>query len=224
MANLYGGDTEIKTRVSLLDIYPRGTAAAGNSPDQVGSGTHVPLVIKVPTTQSVDAIELQLANKTITAAGGNPVLWSVTLAGQGGYLGGVAGGGECCISFPLTAAQIIAMGTTAITIVPAPGTGFAILVRQISVELDLTSTAFTGGGVVHFYYHGQTTEIMSASIAAATVQGSAGTSVYLLEPVATSGGSVVTPAVGIDITNATAPFAAGTGTAIVTIWYNVLPL
>lgn len=222
--SLYGGDTEQKTRVTLLDIYPRGTDAAGNSPDQIGSGTHVPLVIKVPTTQSVDAIELQTANKVITAAGGNPVLWSVNQAGQGGYLGGIPGAAEQCVQVTLTAAQIIAMYTTPVSIVPAPAAGQAILVRQISFELNLTATAFASGGVVHFYYHGQTTEIMSATIAAATVNGGSGQSIYLLEPVATAGGSVVTPAVGIDITNATGVFATGTGTITVTVWYNTQTL
>ena len=122
----------------------------------------------------------------------------------------------------LTAAQIIAMGTTPITIIPAPGSGKAIVIEQIVLELVLTATAFTGGGVVHFYYHGQTTELMSATIAAATVQGGAGTSIFILQPVATAGGSVVTADVGIDITNATAAFAAGTGTAKLFITYKIV--
>jgi len=124
----------------------------------------------------------------------------------------------------LTAAQIIAMYTTPVSILPAPPAGTAILVEQIAVELDLTAKAFSGGGVVHFYYHGQTAEIMAQTIAAATVQGGAGQSVYVLEPVQTAGGSVVTPAVGIDITNASGVFAAGTGTAKITVWYSILTL
>jgi hypothetical protein len=125
---------------------------------------------------------------------------------------------------PLTAAQIIAMYTTPVSILPAPPAGTAILVEQIALELDLTATAFSGGGVVHFYYHGQTTEIMAQTIAAATVNGGAGQSIYLLEPAQTAGGSVVTPAVGIDITCASGVFAAGTGTAKVTIWYSLVTL
>lgn len=124
----------------------------------------------------------------------------------------------------LTAAQIIAMGTTPITIIPAPGTGLAIIVDEIVAELILTATAFTTGGVVHFYYHGQTTEIMAQTIAAATVNGAAGTTVWQLEPAQTAGGNVITPAVGVDITNATAPFAAGTGTAKLFIRYRTITL
>ena len=124
----------------------------------------------------------------------------------------------------LSAAQIIAMYTTPVAILAAPPAGAAIVVKKIAVELDLTATAFSGGGVVHFYYHGLTAEILSASMAAATVNGAAGQSIYVFEPVATAGGSVVTPAVGIDITCATGVFAAGTGTAKVTVWYDVVTL
>lgn len=126
--------------------------------------------------------------------------------------------------YSLTAAQIIAMGTTAITIVPAPGTGNAIIVEGIFVEITRTATQFTGGGVVHFYYHGLTAEIMAQTIAAASITGTAGVDLFALEPVQTAGGSVVTKEVGIDITNATAAFAAGTGTMKVFIKYKIVTL
>ena len=125
--------------------------------------------------------------------------------------------------FPLTAAQLISMGTTPITVIPAPGTGQAIVVDLLLVELALTSTAFTSGGVVHFYYHGQTTEIMAQTIAAATVTGGAGTTLLALSPAQTAGGSVVTKEVGVDITS-TAAFASGTGTAKVFADYHIVTL
>src|ERR1035437_9550663 len=53
---------------------------------------------------------------------------------------------------------------------------------------------------------------------AAFDNGGAGQSVYVVEPVSTAGGSVVTKEVGIDITCASGVFAAGTGTAKVTVW------
>jgi hypothetical protein len=178
-------------------------------------------VIQLPPGQTANALEIQDSTGGVPANGN--VLFGVDAAGNYSY-GGSPKVKACCVQFPLTAAQLIAMGTTPITIVPAPGAGFAIAVEQIAVELNLTATAFTSGGVAHFYYHGQTTEIMAQSIAAATVQGGAGQSLLLLEPAQTAGGSVVTPAVGIDITNATAPFASGTGAAIVTVWYSLLTL
>ncbi len=124
----------------------------------------------------------------------------------------------------LTAAQIIAMYTTPVAITPVPGTGKAVIVDSIVFEITRTSTQFTGGGVVQFQYHGATVEIMSATIAAATVTGTAGTSIFRLEPVATAGGSVVTSAVAAEITNLTGVFAAGTGTAKVFTSYRIITL
>jgi hypothetical protein len=143
---------------------------------------------------------------------------------SGGMIAGSAKVSSRKTQFSLTAAQIISMFTTPVTIVPAPAAGTAIIVRAILIELNLTATAFTGGGVVHFYYHGQTTEIMAASLAAATIQGGAGQTIWQLNPVSTAGGSVVTKEVGIDITCATGVFAAGTGTAKITIFHDVVTL
>jgi hypothetical protein len=125
---------------------------------------------------------------------------------------------------PLTAAQIIAMFTTPVAITPVPGTGKAVVVEMIIVELILTSTQFSGGGVVKFQYHGQTTELMATSIAAATVNATVGSYVFVLQPVATAGGSVVTPAVAAEITNLTGVFAAGTGTAKIWTVYRTITL
>jgi hypothetical protein len=124
----------------------------------------------------------------------------------------------------LTAAQIIGMSVTPVAVTPTPGTGQALVVDQITVILNLTATAFTGGGVVHFYYDGATVETMSATIAAATVQGGAGQSIFTFAPVATAGGSVVTKEKAITITNATAAFAAGTGTAKVFVSWRIITL
>lgn len=124
----------------------------------------------------------------------------------------------------LTAAQIIAMYTTPVTILAAPLATEAIIVEDITVELILTSTAFASGGVVHFYYHGLTVELMAQTIAAATVNGSVGTTLWNLKPVQTAGGSVVSAGLGIDITNATGVFATGTGTAKVHIKYRIVTL
>lgn len=128
------------------------------------------------------------------------------------------------INTSLTASQIIAMGTTPITLIPTPGTGKAVIVEQIVVEINRTSTQFTSGGVLQFFYHGATVELMGASIAAASVTGTAGQSIFILNPVSTSGGSVVTKEVGVDITNATAAFATGTGTMKVFLKYRVVTL
>lgn len=124
----------------------------------------------------------------------------------------------------LTAAQINGMSVTPVAVVPTPPAGTAIVIEKITVQITTTATQFANGGVVHFYYHGATTEIMSATIAAATVQAGAGVAIFALNPVSTAGGSVVTKEVGIDITNATGAFDTGTGTMKIWTAYQIVTL
>jgi hypothetical protein len=218
---LYGGDTEKKTRFSLVDIYPRGTASAGNDPLQTGSGGSVPLVIKVPTTQSVDAIELQLANKTIMPNGGNPVLWSVDLNGNQGYLGGVNGAGQKAVQVLLTAAQITTLHSVPVSLVAAPAAGFVIAVDAMTFSFKYGTLQFTGGGVVSPVYHGATTNLLSGGVAAATIQAAASAVVALGGP---ASALALTTATGVDLYSTVADFAAGDSTALVTLWYSVLAI
>ncbi len=126
---------------------------------------------------------------------------------------------------PLTAAQLIAMGTTPVSILPAPGASKVIVPTMIGMSIKRTSTAFTTGGVLNFQYH-TTTSIVPhvGTIAAAFVTGAAGSAFTLLGPSDSATGLLLPANEGIDITNATAAFAAGTGTAKVFIWYNILTL
>lgn len=180
------------------------------------------MVIQLPPGQTANAIEIQDSTGGAAPATGN-VLFAIDCNGNI-VKGGATNVKSYTTQVSLTAAQIIAMGTTPVSVLPAPAAGQAIVVERIMLELNLTATVFNLGGPVHFYYHGQTTEIMSQTIAAATVNGGAGQSVYVLTPAETVGGSVVTPQVGIDITNATSAATVGTGTAVLTVWYSVITL
>lgn len=116
------------------------------------------------------------------------------------------------ISVSLTAAQIIAMGTTPVTLIPAPGSGRVIIVRGINFQMTRTATAFTGGGAVEFRYTDGSGAKVSADVAAALVTtGGAGVAYAAVAGIEAS----ITPVAGaaIVIDNATAAFAAGTGTA-----------
>lgn len=129
-------------------------------------------------------------------------------------------------SVALTAAQIIAMGTTPVTILAAPGAGLSIVVREIVFEMKRTATAFTGGGAVSFQYHTTTSSVPHAGTVASSVVTTAGaaTVTVLLAPNAGATGLVIPSNEGIDITNATAAFAAGTGTANVFLTYRIITL
>lgn len=123
----------------------------------------------------------------------------------------------------VSAAQIIAMFTTPVTIVAAPGAGKAIIVSKILFQMTRTATAFTGGGALEFDYHGST--IAHTGTVASTVVTTAGAAVVNVVLGNASATGVVVPAnLGIDLTNVTAVFAAGTGTAKVQIWYSIVTL
>lgn len=125
------------------------------------------------------------------------------------------------VSVNLSAANIIAMGTTPVSLIAAPASGKIILVESITLKMVRTGTAFTGGGAVEFRYTNASGAKVSADIAASVVTtGGAGTEYNHVAGVTTS----LTPvaAAAIVITNATAAFADGTGTAVVTLKYRVV--
>jgi hypothetical protein len=142
---------------------------------------------------------------------------------SGAFDGGGTGvfvGGEGTVHVGLTAAQIIAMNATPVSLIAAPGAGMAIIVDNITVKMVTTATAFTGGGAVEFRYTNGSGAKVTADVAAAVVTAGAGTSFTNVRGIEASLTAVANAA--IVITNATAAFATGTGTAVVSIDYHVV--
>lgn len=124
----------------------------------------------------------------------------------------------------LTAANLIAMYTTPVALIPAQGAGKSIVVSKLVFTITRTSTAFTGGGAAIVQYaataNGAGTQALDSTLASTVITGSAGTSISTRNgAVMSDGASTVTQNVGLFISNATAVFAAGTGTATVDIWW-----
>lgn len=123
----------------------------------------------------------------------------------------------------LTAAEIIAMYAAPIEVVPAVS-GKAIFVESVEFDITRTSTQFTGGGVVNLQLantaNGAGTKV-HADIAASVVTGTAGeTRTYRIPLVLSDIAVASIEGIGLYISNQTAAFAAGTGTARVTVWYR----
>jgi hypothetical protein len=117
----------------------------------------------------------------------------------------------------VTAAQVLAMFATPLTVLKAPGMNKILLVDAIMVQVAPGSAAFAAGGVVSFIYHGGAVAPVGATLTAATVNGAA--SYNLLQ--AAAGAVLLPPAnTGLDITNITGAFTTGNGTLILTIWYK----
>lgn len=123
------------------------------------------------------------------------------------------------ITVALTAAQIIALHSAPVTIIPAPATGKAVFVESCIVSYSYGTVQMTGGGAVNPVYHGATTNLLSGSVAAATIQAAASAVVSCGAPVAAL---TLTPATAVDLYAASADFAAGDGTATVNMQYTIV--
>jgi hypothetical protein len=124
----------------------------------------------------------------------------------------------------LSAANILAMNGTPVTVVAAPGTGKAILVDSVIFKMVTTATAFASGGAVSIQYNGGSVVAHAGSIAAAVVTAGAGTSYTELGPAAATNGTTIVANKALEITNATGAFTTGTGTAVLLIQYRIVTL
>jgi hypothetical protein len=126
---------------------------------------------------------------------------------------------------PLTAAQLTTLYSAPVAVIPAPYSTQIILVSQILFQFKYPASGgvqFTGGGAVTFPYHGTSTNVHSGSGIAATVLQAAANSLTLLPPPSANLVLTADPGLGVDISAASADFAAGNATAIVTLYYSIV--
>jgi hypothetical protein len=123
----------------------------------------------------------------------------------------------------ITAAELIAMYTTPKLLLAAPGSGKSIAVVKLELRMTRTSTAFTGGGAVIVQYdstaNGAGTQALDSTFASTVVTGAAGVSYSWRNGAVISDATTTVVNKGLYLSNDTAVFAAGTGTAIVDIYY-----
>lgn len=120
----------------------------------------------------------------------------------------------------LASADILALNSTPVTLVPAPGAGLVVVVEHILLKMVTTATQYASGGALEFRYTNASGAKVTADIAAAVVTAGAGTSYTGVAGVTTSLTHVANAAVVVD--NATAAFTTGTGTAVVTVKYRIV--
>lgn len=129
------------------------------------------------------------------------------------------------ITVPLTAAEIISNYTTSKLIVPAYA-GKIISLIDFVYDLTGTATQFTGGGVVNLQYDSTANgagTTLHADIAASVVTGATGRVITKRIPKDLS--AIATASItglGVYLGTKTAVFAAGTGTALVKVKYQLV--
>lgn len=125
----------------------------------------------------------------------------------------------------LTAAQIKALYTTSVEVIPAV-TGKAIILDSFVFDLTGTATQYANGGVVNLQYKNTANgagTTLHADIAASVVTGA--TARILTHRIPKDLSSVATAdinGVGVFIGAKTADFITGTGTAVLKVSYHVV--
>lgn len=182
------------------------------------------LVIGQPSTATVNRGDFSAEGNGYV--GGNATVVGALTAGSvalptesatGGTQTSAGAPGMLYKAVSLSAANIIAMNATPVQLLPAPGAGKAIQIHDVMIRVTRTSTAFTSGGAAVI----QTATgavALTGTIPASTFTGAAGVADYTVPKVAAA--NVENDAV--NISNATAAFATGTGTAVVHIWYSIV--
>lgn len=128
-------------------------------------------------------------------------------------------------SVSLTAAQINALYTTSIEVIPAVA-GKAIILDSFVFDLTGTATQFAGGGVVNLQYKNTANgagTTLHADIAASVVTGATARVITQRIPKdisATAVADIVN--VGVFIGAKTAVFTTGTGTAVCRVKYHLI--
>ena len=129
------------------------------------------------------------------------------------------------ISVSLTAAEIIALYTTSIEVIPSYN-GKAVILDSFVFDLTGTATQFTGGGVVNLQYKNTANgagTTLHADIAATVVTGA--TARILTHRIPKDLSSIATAnitSIGVYIGAQTAVFAVGTGTAVCRVKYHLI--
>ena len=226
------------TILSTDDIVAFTLSAAATATLPASSGQYAGYTLSNRTggqgTVFVQNVASSTANVTVAAASGDAIFGpSVIAPGQlveyrsngmgtwfGSLFGNTAGSPGTQVSVtPLSIAQILALNATPVTLVPAPGSGKCTFVNRIAMKMITTATTYANGGALEFRYTNASGTKVTADIASSVVTAAAATSF-------TSVGGIEASLTGVTnavicVSNASAPFITGTGSAVIVTEYIV---
>ena len=143
---------------------------------------------------------------------------------------GASGGSSVgSVSVTLTAAQLKALQTTAITLVPAPGTNAAVIPLGMTLQYKYITPAYTiasGDNAFQIEYHTQTTNLMS-TLATNVVDQSASEMITVAPAVAgqiLAQTVVANLALEVKLVGTSAALTTGNGTVTINLRYQTITL
>lgn len=194
-------------------VTMRGAGSVGHDALTKGAGIDVGLSVQIPSAQTANAFQIEKPDGTVVSA----------FDASGGLINGALKVSQLMKRVALTAAQITTLNSVPVTLVAAPAAGIALVCTGFIFQMIYGTVQFTGGGVVNPVYHGATTSLTAGGVGAASIQAAANYTGY--SPGAAGATALaITSAVAIDLRAATADFAAGDSTAVVTVFYSVVTL
>lgn len=125
------------------------------------------------------------------------------------------------VKIPLTSAQILALQTTAVTLVAAPGALFQMVPIFVLINMQAGSVAYTDAGGAVSISVGSWTSALSANTVFTAGANLRAHATFDLTGIATAAATPTNENAAITISKATNNFAAGNGTASVVIYYSV---
>ena len=122
----------------------------------------------------------------------------------------------------LSSAQILALQTGAITLIPAPGAGLMIIPETIIIRMIGGSAAYTdAGGAVSFSIGTMTTALAANTIFTGPTSGQRSQQILAFTGTSTAANPPTNENAALTISKITNNFAAGTGTAHITVFFTI---
>lgn len=125
------------------------------------------------------------------------------------------------VKLTLTSAQILALNTTPIALIPAPGAGYAISVLEAVAVLTFKTTAYTGTNDLNLNYTNGSGVAVTAAFPHATFMNGGATNYYKVDSVANN---VITANAAVVANVPTANPAAGDSTITIDVAFRVVAL
>jgi len=128
--------------------------------------------------------------------------------------------GETVATVNLTSSQILALNSTPVQLIAAPGAGKAIIVDEILFKMNFVTSAYTGSNAVNFKYTDNSGQSVAAAVPSSILDIASGSSTFV-----TAGSThTLTANAPVVAVVGTADPAAGGGNATLTIKYRIVTL